>query len=310
MYCYRAAGENLELARAELEGFLESQGLDTDVEKKGRVFLSAAEPPTGQLRRLALFHEAGELVYRGPEEDFTPDLMDFSSSFRIDAHAGKGTESRELEKKLGEMLDSPERDVDLENPSVVFDAYRLDGELLLARRLEEIDRGLFGKRSNEERPFSSPVSLDPVLARVLVNLTGAEPGSSIIDPLCGTGGILLEAGLCGIGVQGCDLDPEMVRGARKNLEEYGVIVHDIRECDFRESPSEFGSADYLVADLPYGRASKTEGEMEELVEVAEDLGVERAVLVYNEPEFAGMDPSFELPVHRSLTRYIFLYDLS
>lgn len=69
------------------------------------------------------------------------------------------------------------------------------------------------------RPFMKPVSLDPRLARVLVNLLRdrLEAGAAIADPLCGTGGLLIEAALVGVPAVGVDLDPEMVAGARRNV---------------------------------------------------------------------------------------------
>ena len=76
------------------------------------------------------------------------------------------------------------------------------------------------ERSAPERPYMKPVSLDPRLARVLVNLgrPGVGPAASICDPLCGTGGVLLEAELVGVPAVGVDLDPEMVAGTTANLE--------------------------------------------------------------------------------------------
>ena len=150
-------------------------------------------------------------------------------------------------RRFQTLQDRPDEDLRL---------YVYGGGSYLGRVVEDIDRGLFEKRSNEKRPFSSPVSLDPVLARVLVNLSGVEAGEHLLDPFCGTGGILIEAGLCGVGVYGFDVKEEMVEGARENLEEYGVIVHDIRQRDALElDDSYLSDIDAVVTDLPYGRSS-------------------------------------------------------
>jgi len=52
----------------------------------------------------------------------------------------------------------------------------------------------FGKRKPHMRPGFHPSSLNPKLARAFVNLTGIRKGT-IVDMFCGTGGILIEAGL-------------------------------------------------------------------------------------------------------------------
>jgi len=58
--------------------------------------------------------------------------------------------------------------------------------------------------------------LPPKLAQILVNLSGLEKGR-ILDPFCGTGVILQEAGLLGYSVYGTDLAEKMVHFTRDNL---------------------------------------------------------------------------------------------
>ncbi|MFB6100757.1 MAG: TRM11 family methyltransferase, partial [Candidatus Nanohalobium sp.] len=161
-------------------------------------------------------------------------------------------------------------------------------------------------RSNEKRPFSSPVSLDPVLARVLVNLSGTPLGGKILDPFCGTGGILIEAGLCGILPLGTDTKGEMVEGTRENLEEYGVINHNIQQEDAEKSLELFDyEIDALITDLPYGKASKVEGEVEEkFLDLVEGFGG-NVVFMYDRPSLGGFEADYEVYVHKNLTRYIY-----
>jgi tRNA G10 N-methylase Trm11 len=58
--------------------------------------------------------------------------------------------------------------------------------------------------------------LPPKLAQIMVNLAGLEDGR-ILDPFCGTGVILQEAGLMGYRVYGTDLAEKMIRYSRDNL---------------------------------------------------------------------------------------------
>ena len=61
--------------------------------------------------------------------------------------------------------------------------------------------------------------LPPKLAQVLINLCGPlEPGSTILDPFCGTGVVLQEALLMGYRAYGTDISERMVEYSRRNLQ--------------------------------------------------------------------------------------------
>lgn len=301
-YIYRLAGENLELAEAELNGFLKSQKLNERSVRNGRIAKTESHP--SKLRRLALIHEISEKI---TEASTARDIEvpDFEGSFAVRAEILEGEEdSKQLERRIGEAINGENRTVDLEDPGKIFKAYMANEKILLGELVEDIDRGLYEKRKNQERPFSSPVSLDPVLARVLVNLSEVSAGETVLDPFCGTGGILIEAGLCGCGVAGLDVKEEMVEGTKENLEEYGIIAHDIREGE-ASGALEIFDADVLITDLPYGKASKEEGSpVEDFLDLLEEFDG-KAVFMWNEEELGGYEAEFSVYIHRNLTRYIF-----
>ncbi|MBW2993758.1 hypothetical protein KY317_04250, partial [Candidatus Woesearchaeota archaeon] len=111
--------------------------------------------------------------------------------------------------------------------------YKLDGNKMLVdtnldfnflKRLayvRKIDRReleqKFGLRKPHLKPGFHPVSLNPKLARAMVNLTGIRKGI-ILDCFCGVGGILVEAGLIGLKPVGYDIDQRMTDASRINLE--------------------------------------------------------------------------------------------
>lgn len=298
-YVYRLAGENLELAGAELKGFLRSQGIEEVPERQEDIAWTESEP--SQLRRLALVHEVSRIIERSEslETDYVPEGA-FAVRSDLDG----------VEEELGGELNSEGNRVDLEDPDTVINVYQVDGQYIISEQVLDIDRGLFRGRRNQERPFSSPVSLDPVLARVMVNLSEVSAGEKLLDPFCGTGGILIEAGLCGVDVYGLDLQNEMVEGTEQNLEEYGLIRHDIRQGSFPEIAEIFDNLafDAAVTDLPYGQSSKSKGEPAERFirmydEIVEDG---KAVFMYNKPELEGLEADFEIYVHKNLTRYLYI----
>lgn len=302
MYAYRLAGDDPELAEAELRGFLRSKGVEEEIDRNGELAFTEAEPDF--LKRLALAHEVAQIVGRGEEldTDYRP-----KGSFAV---RSEGMEA-DVEQRLGSLMETSENSVDLEDPDEIVKVYRNDDEYIIGRLVQDIDRGLFEQRKNQDRPFSSPVSLDPVLARVLVNLSEVSAGEKLLDPFCGTGGILIEAGLCGVDVYGMDIQQEMVEGTRENLEEYGLINHHIRQGSIANLDSVFAEKfNAVVADLPYGQASKSEGEpVEEFLEKVEGIA-DKAVFMYDEPDLNGLDPEFEVYVHKNLTRYIYILSQS
>ncbi len=304
-YIYRLAGENLELAEAELNGFLKSQRFDEEAERKGR--LAETESTPDQLKRIALTHEVCRKVCKTDRENLEVQT-EVEGSFAVKSKIleGKG-DSKEIEEEIGRKISGERNKVDLEDPDTTFYVYVLKEKIMIGELVQKIPRGLFGKRSNEKRPFSSPVSLSPELARVLVNLSEVPAGGKILDPFCGTGGILIEAGLCGILPQGSDTKEEMVSGTEENLEEYGIINHDIRQVDAEKSLENF-DPDAIVTDLPYGKASKVEGEIEQkFLDLIEKLDG-KAVFMYDKPKLGDLEAEYEVYVHKDLTRYI--YNLS
>ena len=188
----------------------------------------------------------------------------------------------------------------------------------------------FGSRRPTEKPFFQPGSMDPLLARAIANVAGARPGATVLDPMCGTGGVLVEAGLVGADVVGTDAQAKMVRGARENLahflaaeprDEPGTPA-DIQPGEFALSladatalPLADDAADVVVFDAPYGRQSKIASHrLEDLVggALAEARRVaDRAVVVADrswaaEARAVGweLEAAFERRVHRSLTRHV------
>ena len=298
MYIYRLAGENLELAEAELNGFLEAVNTDEEVSRDGR--LAFTQPHPDQLKRLALIHEVSEEI---DPEKFRPEA---SFSVRVENLTENEIEKEEIENEIGNKLSTKDNLVDLENPDTVVKIYVTEDNRIYGKLVEDIQRGLFDKRSNENRPFSSPISMDPILARVLVNLSETSSGEFILDPFCGTGGILIEAGLCGIGVKGLDVQEKMVSGTEKNLGNYGILNHEVRKGDISKINEIFDEYNAVISDLPYGKASKeTDEAVEKFLDLIKDFDG-KTVFMYNKASIGGYESDFEIYVHKNLTRYIFV----
>lgn len=316
-YCMRVllllSREHPTLPKAEIEGVLEGEGIGYDImEEDSEERLLLVDVKTRKrnfARRLALTKKA--LEYIGSSEDLgrlselVRRRIKKGSSFRVSC------ESNSVEKKLGRLIHEKGIPVDLSKPDV-------EVVCLLHRGYTcglniPLDRG-FEKRRPQHRPFFHPTSMHPKVARLLVNLSRVGKGDVVFDPFCGTGGILIEAGLMGLGVLGCDVDARMTRGCSRNLRHYGIGGRVFRG-DALDLQGDL-KADAIVTDPPYGRSSYSS---DRNLAVLYDRFVSNAssvirsgghmVLVLpagREVDFNGFEVvgRHDLRVHRSLTRRI------
>ena len=233
-------------------------------------------------------------------------------------------DTRAAERKLGRVLVDRGFAVDLEDPDHELRACFSERAAIGWLAAEGVRD--FGTRQPTDKPFFQPGSMDPLLARAVANLAGARPGRQLLDPMCGTGGGLVEAGLVGADVLGIDAQAKMVRGARENLRHYlretssvGVPpgTFEVVRGDATRLPLADDAVDGVVFDAPYGRQSKVENESLTSLITGALVEVRRVapcgVLVADRDwtsaaESAGwkVPKCFKRRVHRSLTRHVHL----
>jgi len=177
----------------------------------------------------------------------------------------EGVSRSALAGRVGGLLSALDAQIDLENPKQRFG-------ILLDEHSNSVTFGWLqgtGPKGDEsverrasQRPFFKPVSLEPRLARLAVNLaSGPLHNGATLDPMTGTGGFAIEAALSGREVVGLDLDVEMVAGAKKNLEWSGSTANVFFQGDATnvqasipdDAPQSFSG---IVLDPPYGRNSQ------------------------------------------------------
>lgn len=218
--------------------------------------------------------------------------------------------------------------VNLEHPEQVVRALLLPDAVHVGLVAWESDRSAFESRRVQFRPAFAPVSMHPKLARAAANLAGVPPGGVLYDPFCGTGGLLLEAGLLDCRVLGSDIDERMVHGAKRTLEHYKVHGADLFPCDVGDAPRAVaermasGRVDGIATDLPYGRSASLHAEKPESLyprafrafaqllkpggRAVVGLPNEKA-LRYGEEASLALEADFPYRVHRSLTRHFAVY---
>ena len=219
-----------------------------------------------------------------------------------------------IEPSIGDLLGGKGR-VSFKDPDFVVRVYHLDSWYAGVEIFSGIGKELHSRRA-PMRPFFSPISIDPRHARFMVNIAGTKEGETILDPFCGTGGILLEAGLLGRKVLGNDWSLQMTIGARLNLKYFGVRDYIIGNDDFLKMEIREPVA-AIVTDFPYGKNSRlSQKNLEQLYGASfrkfhEILPEGRkGVVVVSErklldlaKDYFHIEKIFQFRVHRSLTRY-------
>jgi tRNA (guanine10-N2)-dimethyltransferase len=170
-----------------------------------------------------------------------------------------------LERKLGAVMLNQLKQIDneikvnLETPDITFYGVFTEERFLFGISLWKSKTYFqrFDERRGHKRDFFHPGTLEPRLARVLVNLSRAKESKLFLDPFAGSGSLLLEACLIGAKIIGCDIQKRMVQGARINLTQFN-LSGDLICADARQLP--FKDDIYAIAtDPPYGRSSTTKG---------------------------------------------------
>jgi len=230
----------------------------------------------------------------------------------------------ELERKLGEKILKTVKTsrVNLSNPQKTFFGVLTDKRFIFGLKTAEIIPKPFSERRPRRRPFFHPTAMPAKLARVMVNLAQPNKGDLVLDPFCGTGGMLVEAGLIGCRVVGFDAKPHMLRGGLKNLLHYGINLEGVAVADARYPP--VAKVDCIVTDPPYGRSASTLGAstiriVEDFLSAVGDkiprgrricMASPKTIRIADIGEKAGFKhlESHFVYVHRSLTREIVVFE--
>jgi tRNA (guanine10-N2)-dimethyltransferase len=332
---FELSQEHPELPQAEVLACLDSEGIKYEFDNgisKSLLGINIeldqnSKEFKGILDRLSLcFSITLELF---TSEDLT-DVENYANEFKLDhgntfcitaKRLGNGHPELilpELEREIGALI-SKKYNVDLEHPDRELKLIVGD-KFYFGVNLHHIDRKSFETRVPQNRPYFSPVSLHPKYARALVNLGRIQPGDIILDPFCGTGGILIEAGLIGIEVIGSDISENMVEGCKKNLEwaglsNFSIFQSDVGDID--EVIDDPGYIDAVVTEPPYGRAATTGGEnLEDLYERAfasfHSILLPEKYLVISVPKKKLIEPAekyfdlihvYSMRVHKSLDKH-------
>lgn len=312
------SGEHPSLPLAELKGASHAENVRI-TEVFSRIAVIEGKNAPYVFQRMGYARKSSDFIAEGNMDEVIESIKRFElpdGSFAVRAWKYGDFEGnrRDVERKIGGIL-AKERKIDLEKPDNILSLYL--GEKIFAG-MEVKDKRNLSEREPTKRPFFSPVTLSPKMARALINLSRAERGKELLDPFCGTGAVLLEASIIGIKAIGSDFDERMIKGAEINLKHYGakaeLHVRDISEISSIK-------VQHIATDPPYGRSSTTGREaVEKLYKrafkaMAESMDSGYLAMILPDMRHSSMaeEEGFsliehhEVRVHRSLTRHFCVF---
>lgn len=329
---FELSKEQSTLPRAEVIACLRAEGAPftvTDANEDVLVVQSKADNTLAQrlAGRLAFTFVIDEFLFSCPttfddiirSAEHHPLTQDGSIAIRC-KNRSSTIDSSQLIDILGDRY-TKNRSVNLRHPEIELRALVTATTTYVGIKKADVETTQFQKRRAHHRPFFSPISLHPKVARALVNLSSIQENETILDPFCGTGGILLEAGLIGIRALGSDIEQKMVDGCKKTLNFYQIKNYELYCCDIGEIPQRVSGVDAVVTDFPYGKATTTKGEhlralytraFTSIASILKKNGravvglSEASMIPLGEKHFSLLEVH-EFHVHRSLIRYFVVY---
>jgi tRNA (guanine10-N2)-dimethyltransferase len=334
---FLVSGEHNTLPFAEVRAILEAEGFKYKIlGKLSQIFRmkTSTESMKSIVRRASLTRvcsielaycdavdkEIHESVSSSPVEKFLRKNETFVVRIRRIGESSPELAGNILERQLGAELSykADGAKVNLTTPDKTFFGVLTDNKFIFGVKQVEIIPKPFVERRPRKRPFFHPSSMPAKLARCMVNLAQPKAGDLVLDPFCGTGSMLIEAGLIGCRVVGFDVQKRMVRGSLKNIINYGIKPEGMGVADARQLP--VTQVDCIVTDPPYGRSATTMGQktkkivMDFLSKIGDNLkksgrvciASPRSVRIGKIGEQLGFKrlESHFVYVHRSLTREI------
>jgi tRNA (guanine10-N2)-dimethyltransferase len=242
-YADIAAAEALTVTQGANSVLVGGELLVADVKKKA-------------FERLGLSHAAFQFLFachKGTiDEKIGAARFSAGKTFKVAVHHAGNDELKRISQLVAQKL--PQSAAEMRSPVTEFHFFFLNDGCVIAGKLLWQNTEDFEARKVHRWPAPHPTGTHPQLARAMVNLAGAT--KTIVDPFCGAGGTLIEAGLLGLKPVGYDISSDLLVKAMKNLQGYGVHNFVLGNKDARTLA---GKIPHLVADLPYGRNTPPKG---------------------------------------------------
>ncbi len=328
--------EHPELPLNELKAVIECEEMDVEIDviTEGLVILKHISVHDLDqyyrilTRRLGYTHEVHQVIKTSTVENMDEDMLSIEWQEYIDENFAVRVKrfnseinTVDVERRAGSLIlqKTDNIKVKLKEPKTLVRLVSYDETIYIAIEKYHLNKRHFEEIKPHKRPFFYPGSMNPKLARCMVNLSRVKENQLVLDPFCGTGGILIEAGLIGCKVVGSDINWKMKNGTAINLEYCGIKDYRTFHLDVRELKM-YEKVAAVVTDPPYGISTSTgdiEGDdiFKEFLNVIYDNMLDDAYLCMASPHYVDLDPmidelgfelveQYSIKMHRSLTRII------
>lgn len=329
--------EHPQLPQAELKAVFESEEIKGNIKKitNGLTILENIDKKKIDtyyktfVKRLAYTHEIHEIIKIFNLENLEENILKINwqkiinKNFAVRVKRFKtNINTPSIEKKVGSLILKTINNnikVKLNKPNTTIRIVIHKNKVYLAIEKHKLNKKHFQEIKPHKRPFFHPGSMSPKLARCMVNLSRVKENDLLLDPFCGTGGILIEAGFIGCKVIGSDINWKMKNGTKINLDHYKISDYKTFNVDIRELKM-YEKVDSVVTDPPYGISTST-GDIngdkifEEFLSNIYDNMKDDAYLCMASPHYIDLQniikkirfkilEQYHIKMHRSLTRVI------
>ena len=325
-YLLELGGENTDLGKYEALELLKFKQYSPRLEfDYGNIIVISTSKDIKEniIARLSMTKRISKVIFSSSKDDIVEILKDLKEikiddlNFAIRQIDGKNLNSEEVTLLIGEKI-SEKNETNLDGPQVTVLFYK-NKNFFISLKYSGKNTGYKKclKHHISNRPYFSPIGIHPRIARAMINLSNCADDRTLIDPFCGTGGVLIEGADMGLEVIGIDLKDRMIEFSKGNLRHYG-FKGKLINSDFKEiADLNFGS---IVCDPPYGIASTSGGEnIRELMERSLDTfqkcmtKSQRLVIAVSDTRMIRHKNltqiyKFEWYIHKSLTRNIIVLE--
>jgi type I restriction enzyme M protein len=187
------------------------------------------------------------------------DVADFNDSDKL----GKG---KEMQDRLSNLV------AIFENPSLDFSKNRAEGDDLLGDAYEYLMRNFATESGKSKGQFYTPAEVSRVIAKVIGIRSARSADTTIYDPTCGSGSLLLKAAdeaVAGSGVKISIYGQEM-DNATHALARMNMILHNNPEAEIyqgntladpqtKAANGTLKTFDYVVANPPFSTKAWSSG---------------------------------------------------
>lgn len=238
----------------------------------------------------------------------------YKKDFKVEC-SGFGKDNAIITKTIGSIifkqLNKPK--VNVKNPTTLFSCIKTKNRILFTVLLWK-NKDDIRERKNKELPERMPTTLNPKIAKAMINLSGIKKGK-LMDPFCGAGGILIEAARLGFEVTGYDIDKRAIGKAKLNLLHLGIKnVH----LEMRDALTINKKYDCIITDMPFGKNSKISKKIDRLYVdfLTKALKYTKTIIIgfpatFNQdliPKQWKIIDFFEIYIHKSMSKRIYILE--